>query len=156
MIKRLAEKVASVFSASGDSELDDDKRESAIQLAAAVLLADVARADSDFDESEFTLLLDMITVHFRISPDEAVLLANQATETAEESVSLHSFTHLLNNSLAVGEKEKIVSLLWRMVYADDKLDKYEDALVLKISDLLHVSRGRVMRLKHDANPGAKH
>ena len=29
----------------------------------------------------------------------------------------------------------------------------EDALVCKISDLLHVSRGRVMRLKHDAQQG---
>jgi uncharacterized tellurite resistance protein B-like protein len=41
-------------------------------------------------------------------------------------------------------------LLWQIAYADGRLDKYEDSLVLKISDLLHVSRGLVMRLKHDA------
>jgi uncharacterized tellurite resistance protein B-like protein len=45
-------------------------------------------------------------------------------------------------------------MLWQVAYADGQLDKYEDSLVLKISDLLYVSRGRVMRLKHDAQQGA--
>lgn len=48
------------------------------------------------------------------------------------------------------EKARVVSLLWEIAYADGELDKYENSLVLKISDLLYVSRGRVMRLKHDA------
>ena len=43
-------------------------------------------------------------------------------------------------------------LLWQVAFADGQLDKYEDALILRISDLLHVSRGLVMRLKHDAAP----
>ena len=42
-----------------------------------------------------------------------------------------------------------MSLLWQVAYADGELDKYENSFVLKISDLLHVSRARVMRLKHD-------
>jgi uncharacterized tellurite resistance protein B-like protein len=47
-------------------------------------------------------------------------------------------------------------MLWQIAYADSKLDKYENALVLKISDLLYVSRPRVMRLKHDAGQAAGH
>ena len=73
-----------------------------------------------------------------------------ADETAEELVSLHEFTQLLHDNLDEDEKAGVVRLLWRVAYADGNLDKYEDALVLKISDLLHVSRGLVMRLKHDA------
>jgi uncharacterized tellurite resistance protein B-like protein len=46
-------------------------------------------------------------------------------------------------------------MLWRVAYADGRLDKFEDSLVLKISDLLYVSRGLVMRLKHDAELGAR-
>jgi len=52
------------------------------------------------------------------------------------------------------EKARIVGLLWKIAYADGRLHMYEDSLVLKISDLLHVSRGRVMRLKHDAQAAA--
>ena len=121
-------------------------------MAAAVLMTEVARADYDYDESEFNLLLELISKYFQISPEEAVELANEAGETAEDYVSLHNFTQLLNKNLSEREKGHIVSLLWQVAYADGRLDKYEDSLVSKISGLLHVSRMRVMRLKHDAQP----
>ncbi len=154
MIKRLAEKVSRAFATTGTAEADEDARERAIRLATAVLMTEVARADYEYDESEFDLLLDLITNRFQISPEEALELANEAGETAEDYVSLHSFTQLLNKNLSEREKAHIVSLLWQVAYADGRLDKYQDSLVLKISDLLYVSRGRVMRLKHDANPKA--
>lgn len=78
------------------------------------------------------------------------MLANEASLKSEELVSLYSFTQLLHTNLTEKEKSKIISLLWKIAYADGRLDKYEDSMVLKISDLLYVSRGRVMRLKHDA------
>ena len=121
-------------------------------MATAVLMTEVARADHEYDESEFDLLLNLITTHFQMLPEEAIELANEADNTAEDNVSLHNFTQLLNKNLSEREKERIVSLLWHVAYADGRLDKYEDSLVLKISDLLYVSRIRVMRLKHDANP----
>ncbi|MDX1516676.1 MAG: TerB family tellurite resistance protein, partial [Woeseiaceae bacterium] len=62
----------------------------------------------------------------------------------------HEFTHLLHNNLNDAEKEYVVAALWEIAHADGDLDKYEEALVLKISDALHVARPRVMRLKHDA------
>ena len=152
MIKKLVEKVSRAFAATNTAEPDEDTRERAIRMATAVLMTEVARADYEYDETEFKLLLDLITRHFRISPEEAVELANDAGQTAEDYVSLHSFTQLLNNNLNEREKEHIVSLLWQVAYADGRLDKHEDSLVLKICDLLYVSRGRVMRLKHDAKP----
>jgi len=146
--------VSRAFAATDTAEPDEDARERAIRMATAVLMTEVARADYEYDEFEFDLLLDLVTDCFQISPEEAIELANEASETAEDYVSLHSFTQLLNKSLSQREKGHIVSLLWQVAYADGRLDKYEDSLVLKISGLLHVSRGRVMRLKHDAKPQA--
>ena len=152
MIKILVEKVSRVFAATDSAEPDEQARETAIRMATAVLMTEVARADHEYDESEFDLLLNLITKHFQMLPEEAIELANEADNTAEDNVSLHNFTQLLNKNLSEREKERIVSLLWHVAYADGRLDKYEDSLVLKISDLLYVSRIRVMRLKHDANP----
>lgn len=152
MIKILVEKVSRVFAATDSAEPDEQARETAIRMATAVLMTEVARADHEYDESEFDLLLNLIKKHFQMSPEEAIELANEADNTAEDNVSLHNFTRLLNKNLSEREKEHIVSLLWHIAYADGRLDKYEDSLVLKISDLLYVSRIRVMRLKHDANP----
>ena len=154
MIKRLSDKVSKLFTATDTPQSDEDEREQAIRMATAMLMTEVARADFEYDESEFDVLLNLITSTFQMSVEDAVELANEAAGTAEDYVSLHSFTQLLNDSLSEPEKEHVVSLLWRVAYADGRLDRYEDSLIQKISALLYVSRGRVMRLKHDANPRA--
>ena len=147
MIRHLVDRISSAIQGDDTTEID---RNEAIRLATAVLMVDVARADYDFDEDEFTTLLDLIQIHFGLPAEDATQLANEASEVAEDLVSVHEFTSLLHKNLSEEEKTEVVALLWRIAYADGRLDKYEDSLVLKISDLLYVSRGRVMQLKHDA------
>ena len=150
MIKKLINQVVVAISAPASSKVDAGQREAALRTATAVLMLDVARADHVFDDSEFARVLDLVESHFGLSPEDTAQLVNAADEKAEDLVSLHDFTQLLHNNLDESEKARIISMLWQVAYADGTLDKYEDSLVLKISDLLHVSRGRVMRLKHDA------
>ena len=154
MIKQLIAQIAESISAVSQDEQDDAKREEALRLATAVLMIDVARADHVFDDSEFDRVLQLVEAHFHLEPEQAAALVNAADETAEDLVSLHEFTQLLHNNLDEQEKSRIVGMLWKVAYADGRLDKYEDSLVLKISDLLYVSRGHVMRLKYDAAQGA--
>ena len=131
-------------------EEDSTARDKGIRLATAVLMLDVARADHVFDESEFDEVLKLVETHFDLSPEESAELVNEADFKAENLTSLHDFTQLLHNNLEESEKARIIEMLWKIAFADGRLDKFEDSLVLKISDLLHVSRGRVMKLKHDA------
>jgi uncharacterized tellurite resistance protein B-like protein len=154
MIKRLINQIADVISAPATSADDVERRAEAIRSATAVLMVDVARADYEFDAEEFDSLLRLIQAHFDLSPDQAADLVNAADEKVDGLTSLHDFTQLLHNNLDEQEKAQVIGLLWQVAYADGRLDKYEDALVLKISDLLHVSRGKVMQLKHDAGNNA--
>ncbi len=149
MFARLIEQIGGMLSTPA-AETDPEYRDSAIRKATAVLMIDVARADYRFDASEFDRVLELIQEHFDLAPEEAAQLVNSADEEAQDLTSLHDFTQLLHTHLDEQEKARIVGLLWQIAYADGRLDMYEDSLVLKISDLLHVSRGRVMRLKHDA------
>lgn len=154
MIKQLINQIADVISAPATSPDDAEKREEAIRSATVILMVDVARADYEFDADEFDSLLRLIQAHFDLSPDQAADLVNTADEKVDDLTSLHEFTQLLHNNLDEQEKAHVVGMLWQVAYADGRLDKYEDALVLKISDLLHVSRGKVMQLKHDAGNNA--
>ncbi len=150
MIRRIYLQVVESISVATVPESDGADREATLRLATAVLMIDVARADHVFEESEFDSMLQLIESHFELSPEQAAELVNAAGDKADDMVSLFEFTQLLHKHLDEQEKARIVSLLWQVAYADGQLDKYEDSLVLKISDLLYVSRGRVMRLKHDA------
>jgi len=151
MIKQLMDRVAGAITATEKDDDDAEKRDAAIRMATAVLMIDVARSDHVFDESEYERVLQLVETHFRLSAEDAAELVNSAGEKAEKLVSAYDFTKILHEHLSHEEKARIVELLWLIAYADGRLDKYEDSLVLKISDLLHVSRGRVMRLKHDAS-----
>ena len=155
MIRQFINQVVDAISAPRTDEDDAESREAALRSATAVLMLDVARSDNVFEESEFERVLALVEKHFGMSPEDAAELVNAADEKAENLVSLHEFTQLLHNNLDESEKARIVGLLWKVAYADGRLDKYEDSLVRKISDLLHVSRGRSMRLKHDAEQAAR-
>lgn len=150
MFRRFLEKVGDALGAD-DGPAEPEDRDAALRLATSVLMVEVARADHDFDGSEFDALLQLLADHFDLSAEDATALAEHADETATDLVSLHDFTRLLNENLSHAEKGQVVALLWRVAYADGRLDRYEDALVLKISDLLYVKRARAMRLKHDAS-----
>lgn len=154
MIRKILSQVVEAISAPRTDGEDPESREAALRSATAVLMLDVARSDHVFEESEFERVLKLVEKHFGMSPEDAAELVNAADEKAENLVSLHEFTQLLHNNLDESEKARIVGLLWQVAYADGRLDKYEDSLVRKISDLLHVSRGRSMRLKHDAEQAA--
>jgi uncharacterized tellurite resistance protein B-like protein len=154
MIKRLFVQVFESISIEASPEDSGVDRDAALRMATAVLLIDVARADHVFEESEYDRVLQLIESHFELTPEQAGELFNATSEEADYMVSLYEFTQLLNKNLNNQEKARIIALLWQVAYADGQLDKYENSLVLKISDLLYVSRGRVMRLKHDAQLGA--
>jgi uncharacterized tellurite resistance protein B-like protein len=154
MIRRLFTQVAEALSASGHADSDEATRQQALRMATAVLMVNVARADHLFDESEFDSVLQLVQSHFGLAPEDAATLCNAANEKVDDLVSVHEFTQLLHEHLDEEEKARIVAMLWRIAYADGRLDKFEDALVLKIGDLLYVSRGLVMRLKDDAAKAA--
>lgn len=150
MIRKFVDKIVSAISVPTSEGESPEVREHALRLATAVLMIDVARADHSFDEKEFDRILGLIRKHFELDAEDTADLIVAAHERSKEAVSAYEFTQLLHDNLDEREKSRIVSLLWQVAYADGELDKYENAFVLKISDLLHVSRARVMRLKHDA------
>lgn len=153
MIRKIYDQVVEAISAPRSGE-DPARREEAVRLATAVLMIDVATADHVFDEAEFDRVLRLVEKHFRLQPEQAAEIVNEAGEVAEDMVSVYEFTQLLHKNLDEEEKTRVVGLLWDIAYADGRLDRYEDSLVLKISDLLYVNRARVMRLKHDAGQRA--
>ena len=56
-----------------------------------------------------------------------------------EAVDLYRFTSLLNRSLDDAGRLRIVEMMWQIVYADGKVNEFEDNVIWRAADLLHVS-----------------
>lgn len=153
MLRKLLEKFDTALAGTEDFK-DSRSRERLVRQAAAALMVEVARADHEYSEDEFSLLVQLIEKEFDLDAEAALALSERAAERVEESVSLHEFTHVLHQHFSDEEKSRLIGALWVLAFADGRLDMYEDALVLKVSDLLYVPRGEVMRLKAAAQGNA--
>jgi len=151
MFKSLYEKIVSQISA---ADIEADERDAAVRLATAVLMVDVALVDSSFDETEFDRMLVLIKRQFGLGTQEAADLINAANAKSDEQISTQELTALLNEHLEQDDKTRVVHLLWSIAFSDGQLDKYENSLVLKVSNLLGVSSEEVLRLKQEIDSGA--
>lgn len=121
-----------------------------VPLAMAALLIEAARADHHITETELQALAALLARRLDITPAEADALVHRARDAVEHSVSLFDFTKPLHESLSYTEKTEFVRMLWDVALADRQLDMYEEYLVGKVSELMYVSRGDVIRARNEA------
>ena len=137
------------FFKSGSPEVKVDDDINSVEMAAAVLLIEMARADFEQDDLENEMIIELLKEYFLLDHEDADDLFLEAEKIADNSVSLHEFTRTLHETLNDEAKNEIIEMLWRLALVDDSLDRYEDYLVRKIADLLYVSNSSVLRIKHD-------
>lgn len=134
--------------ASSASALDDH------QLAAAVLMVEVARADFSEDAVEQAAVAEELHKAFGLNDEQVRRLTEAAGERADESVSLHRYVKVINDTLSYDEKLDVLLMLWRVAYADGELDKHEEHLMRRYADLLYVPHRDWVQLKLKAAPDA--
>ncbi len=121
--------------------------ENALCLATAALLVEMGRADHYSDGDEAALILELLREHFVMESEDVGALYEFATEKADQVVSLHELTSLLHRSLDEEERGRLLEMMWRIAYADKRLDPLEDSLVRKVADLLYVRNTSLMKIR---------
>lgn len=118
-----------------------------IELATAVLMIEIGLADSHFQDEERRLIKALLLDNFDIAEREIEELIELAEKEVDRATSLYDFTHLLNERFEMDDKIGIIENLWRVAYADNALDKYEEYYIRKIADLLYVPHSGYIRAK---------
>lgn len=116
--------------------------------AAAALMVEVAFADHEFSEQERAAMPDLLRQYANLSTEQAIELIEIAEDELEDSVDLHQFTQYLNEKFSLAEKLDLITVLWRIAYADQRIDKYEEHIIRKIADLLHLRHSEYIKCKH--------
>lgn len=115
--------------------------EHALQLATAVMLVEVMRADASFEPSERVAVLAALRECFVLTEREASELTELAVTTARDATDLYAFTSRINEQVDMAQKVRMVEHLWRVAYADGHLSDHERHVLWRIADLLHVPQG---------------
>ena len=110
-----------------------------LQVAAAALMIEAARADGTFGEAERQVIEALLVRHFQMPPELARQLMAQAERAADESVAWQGFTHAIKEALAPEQRLEIIEMLWEVAYADGHLHDYEASLLRRVAGLLYVS-----------------
>lgn len=118
-----------------------------IDVAVAVVLLEMAHADQTFEPLEHSLVTALVRDKFDLDPAAAGELLSLAEAVRSESFDLQQFTSLINQNFDRQAKCEVMETLWRLVYADGVLDKYEDALARQLASLLRLSHREAIELK---------
>jgi len=126
---------------------DNADNEQRIQVATAVILLEVAHADEDYSQSEQDRILNILKSQFSLDEESVQELVQVSEEQLKRSIDIWHFTEIINKSYGIEEKRRIIEKVWQVIYADGKLDKYEDYIVHKLARILHLSHAQMIEAK---------
>ncbi|MEO8922754.1 MAG: TerB family tellurite resistance protein [Caldimonas sp.] len=135
-------------------DADPQAADRALQLAAAVMLVEVMRADASFHPAERQAVRDALRQQFSLSADEADRLAELADTTAAHATDLLPFTSRIDERFDMAQKVRMVEQMWRVAYADGQLSADERHVLWRVADLLHVPQGAYVNARMRAKQQA--
>ncbi len=109
-----------------------------IEMATAALLAETMRIDGDITDAEREIATTAIRDKLGLSVEESNELLDLAREHVGKATDYFQFTSLINRHFTQDQKVRVIELMWRIAYADDRIDDHELHLIRRIADLLHV------------------
>lgn len=148
-------KITHFFNSLLNTDIEQNKNTISIEIACAVLLCEVMRADGVFTENEQDKLSGILSKQFKLTPQEVTSTLEQAFHLSENANDFYQFTSKLNQHYSLDERIKIVTLLWQVAYADGELANIEEHIIRKIADLLHLRHTEYIATKIAAQEYAK-
>lgn len=136
----------------GSSAVTQDQ-EHILRLAIGALLLEMTHMDGEVWSEQREAVETIVREHFALAADEVAELLDLAEAERAEATDYYQFTSLINDLYTREQKARLIELLWRIAYANETLHRYEEHLVRKIADLLHVSHNAFIAAKHRARPG---
>ena len=129
-----------------------------LHIATAALLIEMMNADFECTESERQSIRQSLRERFALAEEDVDEIFKLAKQQVENAVSHYQFTSLIKDGFSYEQRVQLIELLWQVAYADATLQKYEEALVRKIADLIYVRHNdfiaaklRVLSRLNDSN-----
>ena len=121
-----------------------------LHLAVASLLHEVTRVDLVDSDAERVAVEHALASFFGLSSAHAADLLREGRERARQLTSYFAPVSVVKRDLTPPERARLIEHLWRIAYADGRLDSHEDHYVRKIAHLLYVPNTQSMLARNRA------
>lgn len=132
MIGKWLDAIAGKVAREEDSEQDD-------QLAAAALMYEVARADGSLAAEEMAHMITLFSERWSLPQEQAQELLHNAREQAEDATDYHELVMAIRRQWSAQKRARLIHDMWEIAHADDEGHHYEEYVIRKVADLLHVA-----------------
>lgn len=151
MLGTLKGLLAGLSGAPGAATGEPERRQ--LEMAVAGLLLEMMRADLKEGAGEPAAMRAALQAMFGMAEPEADAVIHQAG--THRYTSYFGPVGVIKRLLGLAERTALVEHLWRVAFADDQLDPYEDHFVRKIAHLLHVPNTEAMLARQRARHEVK-
>jgi uncharacterized tellurite resistance protein B-like protein len=117
------------------------------RLAAASLLVHLATLDHELSEADRATLHALLKSRFDLTDELTAELIDAAVAADHDAVDFYHFTHTLMRTLDASGRQRIVEMMWQLVYADHHVTEFEENVMWRVADLLGVSARQRIELK---------
>lgn len=121
------------------NQIEDLVEDDSVLLSAIALLLEVSLADEIMDISEVETLKDVLLKEFDVEQTKIDDLISNAKKNQNSSTSLYEFTRKINDDYKFEDKKNLILSMWKIAFADGNIDKYEEYVIRKVSDLIYIS-----------------
>ena len=144
----MIERLKQFFAASDNTPETPDAHQ--LTVAATALMVQLSRVDSNQDDAELKTIVDCAVNSQQVTREEAEDILADALSQADDATSLYEFTGQLNEHLDQPQKQALLESIWRVAFADGRIDKYEAHLIRRMADLLHLNHREYIQARHRA------
>tara|TARA_B100000427_G_C15289093_1_gene498881 strand:- start:160 stop:594 length:435 start_codon:yes stop_codon:yes gene_type:complete len=118
-----------------------------IELTGSVLAYEIARSDGEISKDELSLLMKEIELIAKKVNKDKEEIYRIIEIYSKDSISFHEFIEDINQNYTKDEKLSLLEFMWKIAYADGRLDVDEERLVRRVANLIRIKDIEVLKLK---------
>jgi uncharacterized tellurite resistance protein B-like protein len=143
LVREIREFLEDTWTREPDGGLGDRR----VQLAAALLMVCVVRADFEDRHDEHRALERAVERALGVSGHDAPLLVRAAEAAMNEGLAFPVVVDRIAGRCTTPEKRHLVEALWRIAFSDAELAAQEEYLVRKVAERLGLSTADLVETK---------
>lgn len=120
------------------------------QVAVCAILIEAAEADQDFAPEELRAITLQLRNYFGLGEEQVAELMAITSAAREKAVDLWPFTRAISSAYTPEKKQEVLTMVWQVIFADNRLDPYEEQLAHRLQSMLSVNHSVLMNAKAEA------